>query len=504
MKHTPALFRNQGFSLLELAIVIAIVSILGVGSILVYSEFHAHAKWQESQAKLAVVKKAVLKFTEKNKFVPCPEHPGDNGDDGLESRSASSGRIPAVPATPAIPAVPGTESRPTIPAIPAVPAQPAIPNIPVSTCSVHTGTVPYQTLGLSRASVEDSWGNLIVYAVDQGVTNADLMLECPLDTSCFFNRDPIPALPANRVFPGSALPAFNDATLPTEIQLGPRNLRICADTGCSETVASGQVVILVAKNQNGHLSSGLDADETDNIDSDQTFVVRTYSKTPFYDDVLLGISAYELKKFTHAQTYETVNIANTNTNVTLKSGENILGGGADKSIGDIGDNNPYSDNVQTAVASQTVSFGAENAGKTVIMTVDTKAYGTWDQPSRRDPGLTSDKAFIAANGEILETLTYDSRLSDQDGYYDYYDPALGGEAGVPNRREKYWDDSHEVVFTLDENGDANLEFAVATTGTDEQVDFTNIQLILYGTPPSIPDFPGVQPIDGIPQTQGLE
>ncbi|MBD3775782.1 MAG: prepilin-type N-terminal cleavage/methylation domain-containing protein [Thiotrichales bacterium] len=491
---------NQGFTLLELAIVIAIVSVLGAGSLAVYSEFHDHAKWQESQAKLQVIKKAILKFTEKNNFVPCP----DANQNGYESRTNVSGRIPAVPATPAIQAVPGTETRPTIPAIPAVPAQPAIPNIPVSTCTTHTGTVPYETLGLSRASVEDSWGNLIVYAVDQGVTSADLMLECPTDTSCFFNRDPIPSLPANRVFPGSALPAFNDSTLPTETQLGTNNLRICADTGCSETIANGQVVILVAKNQNGQLSVGLDADEAENIDLDRNFVVRPYSKSPFYDDALLGISAYELKKYTETETYETVNNINTNANVTLKSGENILGSGADKSIGNIGDNNPYSQNVQTAVASQTISFGAENAGKTVVMQVDTKAYGTWDQPSRRNPGLTSDQAFIAANGEILETLTYDSRLSDQDGYYDYYDPALGGEPGVPNRREKYWDDAHEVVFTLDENGDANLEFAVATTGTDEQVDFTNIQLILYGTPPLIPDFPSVQPIDGISQTQGLE
>lgn len=500
MKPVNSNFYSNGFSLLELVIVLAIVSIIGTGSMVVYSEFHDHAKWQESQGKLAVVKKAIIKFTQKNKFVPCP----DANQDGFESRTATRGRIPAVPATPAIPAVPGTASRPTIPAIPAVPAQPAIPNIPVNTCTADTGTVPYETIGLSRASVEDSWGNLIVYAVDQGVTDPDLMLDCPQQTSCFFNRDPIPALPANRVYPGSALPAFDASTLPTESLLGSNNLRICSSSACSDVVADGQVVILVARNQNGHSNNGLEADENENIDGDRNFVVTRYAKSPYYDDSVLGIGAYELKLPNGMETYEVVNTSSTTTTNPMKSGENVTGGGADKSIGNIGDNNPYSNNVQTAVFDQTVSFGAEYAGKTVVMNLDTKAYGTWDQPSRWDPNLTSDKAFISANGDILETLTYDATQNDQDGYYSYYDPARAGEEGVPNRTEKYWDDSHEVVFQLDESGDANLQFAVATTGTDEQVDFTNIQLVIYDTPPLIPSFPSVHPIDGIEQTQGLE
>lgn len=477
MKTPNSNIYSKGFSLIELAIVLAIVSIIGTGSMIVYSEFHDHAKWQESQGKLAVVKKAIIKFTQKNKFVPCP----DANQDGFESRTASRGRIPAVPATPAIPAVPGTVSRPTIPAIPAVPAQPAIPNIPINTCTVDTGTVPYETIGLSRASVEDSWGNLMVYAVDQGVTDPDAMLDCPQDTSCFFNRNPIPTLPANRVYPGSVLPAFDATTEPTETSLGSNNLRICTSSACSDVVADGQVVILVAKNQNGHSNVGLDADENENIDGDLDFVVTNYSKSPNYDDSVLGIGAYELKLPNGMETYEVVNTSTTTTSNPMKSGENVIGGGSDKSIGNVGDNNFYSENVITDVNSQTISFGAENAGKTVVMTLDTLAQGSWDQPTATH-NYTSDQAFITANGEILETMAYDYRADNT----------------------TTWEESHEVVFQLDENGDANLEFAVATTGTDETVDFTNIQLIIYDTPPLIPDFPSVQPVDGIDQTQGLE
>ena len=239
---------NKGFSLVELAIVLGIVSVLGLGSVMVYSEQRTHAKWQESQAKLKVVKAALLKFAEVNKYMPCPD--ATIAGTGNDSRTVSPGTIPAIPATAAVAAIGKTSTSPTIPGTVDFPGQAAINNINVSRCTVNAGTVPYNAIGLSRADVEDSWGNLFHYAVDQGVTVANNMLNCPTDTACFFNGDPKPVLPAGSILPGSVLPAFNLSTQPLKGVLGANNLRICIDSACSTVQAEGLVAVLAAFNEN--------------------------------------------------------------------------------------------------------------------------------------------------------------------------------------------------------------------------------------------------------------
>jgi len=68
----------------------------------------------------------------------------------------------------------------------------------------------------------------------------------------------------------------------------------------------------------------------------------------------------------------------------------------------------------------------------------------------------------------------------------------------------YWEDSWDYVVDLDSNGEVSVDFTVSTTGTDEVVDFSNIQLTLYDTPPEIPSFPSVSPIAGVTESEGLE
>lgn len=469
--------REKGFSLLELTIVLAIVGVVSAGSLLSYSELRTHSKWTESDAKLVVAKAALLKFAQVNKYLPCPDVVGL----GEDSRTILKGKIPAIPATPATPAVPKTATSPTIPAIPSQGAQPAIPNISVSVCTANSGTVPYAALGLAKASVQDAWGNLFYYAVDQGTTDADNMLNCPTASACFFNGDAKPVLPSGKVFPGPVLPAFDLTTEPLKGILGVDNLRVCASSACSKVEAEGLIAVLIAFNENGQVTSGLYPSEAENRDGDQDFVNAQYSESPYYDDLFLGISANEIKTRREVESVEVV-ITPSSSGPTLKTGTNIIDGGSDKSLGAVGDNNSMSSAVQIQTFSEVVDFSSEHAGKKVVLQLDTHAAGSWDQPVQGGKQYTSDQAYLGVNDSVLETLAYDSRAS---GTQD-------------------WMESHEYVLELDQNGQAELQFSVATTGTDEIVSFTNIQLILYDTPPQIPNFPGVMPISGITATDRFQ
>jgi prepilin-type N-terminal cleavage/methylation domain-containing protein len=294
----------KGFSLLELAVVLGIIGVLAAGSVLVFSEQKTHAEWQESQAKLKVIKLAILKFAEVNKYMPCPSIGPSVA--GADSRILKNGDIPAVPAIPATPAVPGTGTSPTIPAIPSAGAQPAIPNISVSTCSVDTGLVPYIVLNLSKADVQDSRGNPFIYAVDQGVTDADLMVDCPTQTACFFNKDTMPTLPGGAIYPNPVLPAFNLTTEPLKGELGSNNLQICADSSCSDVQSEGLIAVLLATNDDGFTANSVSDAEVQNLKGEKTYVNQTYSSEPFYDDVLLGISANEIKNSDEGRVFNNV------------------------------------------------------------------------------------------------------------------------------------------------------------------------------------------------------
>lgn len=486
--------KTKGFSLLELTVVLGIVGVLSVGSVLVYSEQSTHAKWQESQQKIKVAKKAILKFAEVNKYMPCPDITGT----GADSRTTTKGSIPAIPATPATPAVPKTTTAPTIPAIPSDGGQAAISNIDVSTCSANNGTVPYAAIGLSRADVQDSWGNLFHYAVDQGVTDADAMLNCPTDTACFFNGDPKPVLSLNQRLPGSVLPAFDLTTQPLKGSLGINNLRICADAACSTVQAEGLVAVLIAYNENGTITSGLSSSEAENKDFDVSFVNAAYSESPYYDDLVLGIAANEIKTRHEDEAVEVV-IGSSSSGPTIITGQNVINAGDGTAIGAVGDNNSSSTNVTTDVHTQNFDFGVENAGKKVVLELDTLARGTWDQPNDAGDSTYADNAGIYANDPKLETIKYDSADSSSiDGIASFYDPAIDGYKDMV-----YWEDSWSYVVELDADGQVSVDFTVSTTGTDEVVDFSNIELTLFDTPPAVPDFPSVSAIDGIPETEGL-
>ncbi len=522
--------QQKGFSIIEMAFIVAIIGLIGVGVFNDYGEQDNLAKWKQSKAKLKVVKKALLEFARVNKHMPCPTQ-GIDASSGTQALNNTTINIPLVNAIPATPAVPGTDTTPTIPAIPATPALPPINNVPINACAVDNGTVPYEILGLSRADVLDAWENPFMYAIDKAATNPNLMWSCPASSACFFNGDSLPVsvrngrnrnVASNERGKIPALPAFDFSTMPTDtfLKTNPLNggntfLRICTDSACGTVVANGLEAVLVAFNSNGRLG-GNSAAENENNDGaiDVVYVQADYQEGVF-DDVLLGISANEIKQRTNSESIEVIDLT---TGSTTKLGHDI-GNLGDQQVGTSGTNlgTNAGDLDQT---SQTLSFGKGDAGKQVVLNFNTHAVGAWDKAATTYSGVFDDRGSISANGTKLKEFDYDHLADTADGYEQVtFESAITGQYsdlynadGTSDNQwvtegndvttwQPYWDESHEYLVTLDSNGDIVIDFEVETTATVETIDFTDINVTLFDTPPQIPSLPSVEPIVGIDETQ---
>ena len=496
--------KQSGFTLVELAVVLAIVSVLAIGSANLFTEQKVNVEHDVAESKLDAVKTALLRFVEKNNYLPCPDAnaKGEAGF-GTGNRYSTSASFAAIPATFGSPAQAETASAPFIPAVPAIPAQPA-KIVNVDTCTVNAGTVPFEMIGLSLKDVTDEKHNLFHYAVNQGVTVAKNMANCPVDSACFFNRN--------------SSPAFDYTTEPVAGSLGVSNLRVCSEMGCSGTtlLSDGLIAVVLAYNND---ASGLSDEEQENLDNDKTFIKTQYvgEGSAYFDDQLVSISGSELKRG-ERKSFQINRVVN--------------GGGSPPPsppyIPDIADLGAGSSgtNVGTDAAtwdrvSDTFDFGEGAANREIVLTYNTYAVGSWDQPRGRRSRVTSDTGTVTSNGVVEKEYKYDYTDNTQDGVTavsfvagftgtldsrDQYGTAVElsiTEGETVNTYADYWNDSTELILQADENGQIDLEFAVGTTATFETIDFTDIELVYYDTPPPIPDFPSVEPVSGITQTEGL-
>jgi prepilin-type N-terminal cleavage/methylation domain-containing protein len=107
--------RRNGFSLIELAIVLLVVSILTAGLITMFRVQREHAAISETRAALDEAKEALFAYAEINKGLPCP----DTDNDGLENTGCDNNH--------------------------------------------RRGQLPWKTLGLSQGS--DAWSQSLRYLV---------------------------------------------------------------------------------------------------------------------------------------------------------------------------------------------------------------------------------------------------------------------------------------------------------------------------------------------------
>lgn len=474
--------QEKGFSILEFAVVIAIVGVLAAGTLSIYSEQQTHAEWQQSDQKVALVKKSLVHFAKSNRYLPCPS----SSFNGLESRVAATGTTAAVTASPVVPAIPATTTAPLIPAIPETTAQ-VSQTVSVEICEVSEGFVPYELLGLSRVQAEDSWGNPIVYAVNPGVTSANRMVDCPNDSVCFYSNRQIPS--------------YDMTTPPVIANPGVDNLRVCngdvtsclSTTPSSDHVSDNALAVLVALNENGGSNPVSNTAEADNADGDRFFIQSDYSESPYFDDLIGIITASEIREADQSEivvTSTTGGIPPTSANPNNTGVLQIAGG--------TGDNDRFSENIGINIESQTISMGSENAGKQVTLTFDAKIEGGWEDagvnggtPQTSGGRLeTQDRFLVGINGpdvsDLDDTL---ANLNDSVARFDshqetesfYYDENLDSD--------NTWYEKVTIDTILDSNGDLNIDFAVFSTHVTEKVEVSNVEATIYETPPPMPPMP---------------
>lgn len=156
--------KKSGFTLIELALVLAILSLVVAGVAQVAGQTIRHKKADEIKTKMGAIEMALYDFRQRNGRLPCPA----DGTLAVSNQNFGQETIPA-----------GTSGASTTACIngstytsghtPSNPSQSADFYDGTSTVA---GIVPVRALGLSDDDAFDPWGGAFFYAVDQRATTA--------------------------------------------------------------------------------------------------------------------------------------------------------------------------------------------------------------------------------------------------------------------------------------------------------------------------------------------
>lgn len=186
---------HNGFTLIEMAIVLAIVAMLLGGLLPVISSQIEQQRRVETRKYLDVVRDALVGYAVINGHLPCP----DSNDDGIAEATCTNN-------------------------------------------ADQVGTLPYADLGVVDT---DAYDNVLIYAVTK---------------------------------------EFASATPFTLTTAG--NLTVC-DAACSTNLTTTSPAVIVSRGANA--ATATSADETENTDSDTTFISRDFAQDG-YDDLIVWLS----------------------------------------------------------------------------------------------------------------------------------------------------------------------------------------------------------------------
>lgn len=232
---------HQGFSLVELAIVLVIVALLSSGLMITVSAQMDAVANSETQRRLNDARDALLGYAAANGRLPCPAASG-TGVTGIES-----------------PVGGGNCSNP------------------------WDGFLPAITLGLTPTNENgyalDGWGNPIRYAITT-YTNAT---NCP-GGQCFSTTNGLKNLWNGGIAPAPDLRICNTAT-------GASGAGVTAACAAGADLATNAVAVIFSQGKNG-ASAPTSSDEQANGNADRLFVSHTPTPTGAneFDDLVIWLS----------------------------------------------------------------------------------------------------------------------------------------------------------------------------------------------------------------------
>jgi len=236
---TPYSKRLAGFSLVEMAIVILIAGIMMGAGLSLLAVKQAAAQADVTQKHQETIKQALINYLGKNRRLPCP-------------------------ADPTVTPITGAELRPTTPPTTLPP------------CTQYSGIVPYQELGLDRATVLDGWENFITYVVSPPIvpsTSIQPATPAPLLTTAWLYTYSATLTPTNTYTntstpanPGPLSSSSNYAFWPSSSTGG---ITVMGDNGitiANPAIANptGAAVALISYGKNGYGAFNVKGGTNDN------------------------------------------------------------------------------------------------------------------------------------------------------------------------------------------------------------------------------------------------
>ena len=252
----PLMKRSQGFTLIEIAVVLIILTLITGGLVSFLNVQLTNQRITTTKANEAAIKIALTNFIALNNRLPCPAIPN------LAPGAAGYGR--EAPAKPS-----------------------ACTGLPID--PVVTGIVPWITLGISSDAASDGYTNRFTYQVVLAATSTSLT---PQTVSGIRGT-----ISLHSSGPGVL---GEPPTVPNGNQTND-----CGTTGTGIPNPCAAVAILISHGRNGlgafsdqgiPQAAAIGPDEQENTDGNSRFVVKTFSDSPTnpYDDIILALTPNDL------------------------------------------------------------------------------------------------------------------------------------------------------------------------------------------------------------------